>query len=810
MGPFPAARLWNSMALVVALFAQLAGTSALVGAESARADEPSYERAVALWPDIRRPITFVGCKDHSDEFAVMWNGNVSAQTSAATDADRKLFAQRNGESLQLTFSVGERPMFENRDQEDGSASPSLREGHLPVALIQHHEEDGLEVVEQAFASDEHGSCLTDRWDSRVYLRVQFAIRETGEGSGPVKIWVQIAPNHTSYNTSARRNIRILPVAPDYPRALRMESTALLDSRGLAVMTADRGFRFHSRLEASLSSIALRELHLDRNVVEFDLPRSKGAAVELVIPFLPAPPSEVEAAGRMSHEQALAAVTRCWQREIGRGMQVSVPEPTLNDLWKYAGVLAFIAADAYPGGERILKVAPHQYEACWPTLMAINVAALTRMGYFSDVAAYLKPFLDAKRRRPVPNTGASFLYANGFLSGPGEHIAVSWVSDHGAILWAASDYYLITRDRGFLEQWLPVLLEGVDWIAREREQTKRAGGPGAGLMPPSRASDAEMQANFVWNDAWSYRGLEAVCRVLKAIGHPDAQRWERERIDYRDAFQKAFRNQVRRTVRWVDARGTEVPFIPWELGQIGTEQLHAFYLDTGPMVLGASGLVDPNDETMTWAMEWLTEGPDSGKGSPDWSDWKERPSLRYEMSSAEPAQSWNIALRFLRNERVPFLEGFYSLAAGAVSRKFRGGVETRDGINGFPLTNAVLATHLRNMLVFEDLDNGEIEFLRNSPSAWLLPGREVRVEKAPTYFGETTFRIRSSSSGVEADVQLPTRTPVRTFKLHLVDPQGRALQKVRVNGAAGLFEGSDTVIIERPPAELKITAEFRER
>ena len=291
------------------------------------------------------------------------------------------------------------------------------------------------------------------------------------------------------------------------------------------------------------------------------------------------------------------------------------------------------------------------------------------------------------------------------------------------------------------------------------------------MPPGRASDAEMQGNFVWNDAWSYRGLEAVCRVLKAIGHPDAQRWERERIDYRDAFQKAFQNQVRRTVRWVDARGAEVPFIPWELGQTGTEALHAFYLDTGPMVLGASGLVDPNDKTMTWAMEWLTEGPDSGKGSPDWSDWKERPSLRYEISSAEPALSWNIALRYLRNERVPFLEGFYSLAAGAVSRKFRGGIETRDGINGFPLTNAVLATHLRNMLVFEDLDKGEIEFLRNSPSAWLQPGREVRVERAPTYFGETTFRIRASSSGVEAEVQLPTRAPVHAVKFHLVDPTG---------------------------------------
>ena len=87
---FPTAGFWGSTALAATLVALVAGTPALIGAESARADEPSYERAVALWPDIRRPITFVGCKDHSDEFAVMWNGNVSAQTATATDADSKV------------------------------------------------------------------------------------------------------------------------------------------------------------------------------------------------------------------------------------------------------------------------------------------------------------------------------------------------------------------------------------------------------------------------------------------------------------------------------------------------------------------------------------------------------------------------------------------------------------------------------------------------------------------------------------------------------------------------------------------------
>jgi hypothetical protein len=784
----------------------LIGTMTVASGAGSAAGEPSYERAVALWPDMRRPVTFLGCKDHPDEFAVMWNGNISTQTPTATDADRRLFQDRKDDALQMSFSVGTRPGFGNRNDEDGTTAASLLEGHLPIAVIRTRK-DGMAVVQEAFVSDEHGKCVAGVWNAPVFLRMRFTVEQTGEDSAPVRLWAQVAANHTSYHTSTRRNIRILPVAPLYHRQLHQDGDSLLDSRGFVVMTADRTFRFHAQLPSPLSSIALQEFQLDRNVAEFELPRRKGATVELILPFVPASVEKVAAVRRHPYQQALELARECWKGEIGRGMQVTVPEESLNELWRSAAPVAFITADAYPNGERILKTAPHQYEACWVTLMAINVEALTRMGYLAEAAAYLKPFLDSKRRRPVPNTGASYLSASGFLSGPGEHVAINWVSDHGAILWAASEYFLLTRDAAFLRQWLPTLLEGVDWISKEREQTKRAGGRGAGLMPPGRATDAEMQSHFVWSDAWTYRGLDAVCRVMKAIGHQDATRLEREREDYRSVFQEAFRAQIRRTIRWLDPAGAEIPFIPYELSQTGAEQLHAFYLDTGPMVLGVAGLIDPRDETMTWAMKWLTEGPDSGKAFPDWSDYRERPSLRFEMSSSEPGYSWNIALRFLRNERIKFLEGFYSLAAGAVSRKFKGGVETRDGIHGVPLTNAVINMHLRNMLIFEDAGHGGIELLRNSPSTWLRPGQQIRVERAQTYFGTMGFQIRSAGSRVEAEIELPTHTQVQWIKLHLHHPEGRPLRGARVNGATVPTAGTDSLVIQKPSTALKVVAEF---
>jgi len=59
--------------------------------------------------------------------------------------------------------------------------------------------------------------------------------------------------------------------------------------------------------------------------------------------------------------------------------------------------------------------------------------------------------------------------------------------------------------------------------------------------------------------------------------------------------------VQRTMRWRDPSGAWIPFIPTRLGQINNDIPQYFYLDTGPMLLGVVGLVDPKDVTMTWAM-----------------------------------------------------------------------------------------------------------------------------------------------------------------------------------------------------------------
>lgn len=777
------------------------------GLANDQTEEPSYELAVAEWPDLTRPITFLGCKDHLDEFGVMWNGNLTLQTVTLCDADRRLVKTRPDPSLQVSFALGERPDFGNIGTDDGSTIPSLRGGFLPMAQVRIRRA-GVTVLQEAFVASDAATCQVSEWNSPVFLHLRFTVEDPGAGDSPIRLWAQFAKNHITYAMREVSNVRISLIAPLYPGGLRAQGDNLEDSRGRTVMFAGQGFTFHSELPNALNSIALHEWQLDKNLCEFTLPRQAGAAVEMTLPYLPALPEEISAMRGRTFARMQDSVQQSWKAELGRGMRVNVPEEPLNNLWRFAVPLTFMTADRYPNGDRALKISSHWYEAIWTTPTAINIVDLIQRGYFQEAVAYLDPLLRSERQQPVPNTGSSFSSTNGCIGAPRDYLAINWISDNGAALWAASEYFLVSRDHTFLDRWLPTMLASLEWIARERQRTKLRAGLDAGLMPAGRFSDQNTQGNFFINDAWTFRGLSGVCRVLEVIGHKEAARWAAERDDYRTVFRRIFHGQVERTMRWRDPSGEWIPFIPLELNQMSDENLTYFYVDSGPMALGAFGLIDPNDETMTWAMRWLTEGPDSKTGNPDWFSWNHRPSLRFEMSSLEPCYSWNIYLRFFRNERQKFLEGFYSMAAGSVSRKFLGGVEHRNGIQAVPATNAVLDNHLRNMLLIENFEQKGLELLRNSPGVWLRPGQEVRVQQAPTYFGSISYMLRAvSADQVTVQIDGPNRESLAWLRLHLCHPDRKPLRAVRVNNVSVRPLNSEVVEIKNPSRTLKVEADF---
>ncbi len=96
--------------------------------------------------------------------------------------------------------------------------------------------------------------------------------------------------------------------------------------------------------------------------------------------------------------------------------------------------------------------------------------------------------------------------------------------------------------------------------------------------------------------------------------------------------------------------------------------------------------------------------------------------------------------------------------------------------------------LRLMLIREsDGENGVPESLYlagATPRAWLEHGKQVKVERAPTLFGELGYTVQSEldDGKIRATIQLPDRVhTAREVVLRLRTPDKRVIRKVKIDG-----------------------------
>jgi hypothetical protein len=149
----------------------------------------------------------------------------------------------------------------------------------------------------------------------------------------------------------------------------------------------------------------------------------------------------------------------------------------------------------------------------------------------------------------------------------------------------------------------------------------------------------------------------------------------------------------------------------------------------------------------------------------------------------------------------FLLGLYSKLAFGMSRRtyvasegspFIGYNTENGGYVGadysFPnsAANADTLLMLRNALVLEELKNdaetGTLFLLKGTPRAWFEPGKRIRVERLPTYFGTISFSVESRSRDRVTAVIDPPKGNWRTLEISFRHPGSTPIRKVTVNGA----------------------------
>jgi hypothetical protein len=106
--------------------------------------------------------------------------------------------------------------------------------------------------------------------------------------------------------------------------------------------------------------------------------------------------------------------------------------------------------------------------------------------------------------------------------------------------------------------------------------------------------------------------------------------------------------------------------------------------------------------------------------------------------------------------------------------------------------------VRWMLVLEDSDEDRLYLAKGVPRDWLVSGKDIRIDDAPTRFGRVSFSLaaKPSSKSIVGRVELSgERVPKEVqFKFRL--PLQATLQSVTVNGQPASLGGphKDTVIV----------------
>jgi len=764
--------------------------------------EPNIRTALGWWGEIPDKWTPVGWKGHLFRFNIEFNGAIAA----IPDLNRRT-ADWKGQGVLLTiYPTREMAVPDTISpwRDDGSVVQGWNDCDAPV-LWSEWAVDGLIYRSEVFAHIPGAADIVSGTEPlfawirlSVYDRIEELPLEDECG-----FLIRINAPCVAHSMNARNNTDFIRELALHPRPLRPERDEYVPAFGWRVVEDDGRVRMgiapgmcckvtwqsavpcRRRVAYYHDKSALREPEPIDSLLHIVIPSQKGTCVDLLLPMLPTERDVFDPELLLGYDRALDEANRYWSVKPGAAAVFDTPEDYINQAIRRSLQFAEIIAEHDPAtGHYSMLTGSWSYSVVWATPVSMtSVMLLDTMGYHSVADKYLEVFRKEQGTvaPPSPHIGLH----PGYLATPSSLTAINWLSDHCAILWSACEHALLSGDEEFIERWTPAIVRACEFI-RDARRIEGHGGV-LGIMPPAIATDSGTHIQAVWNDGWIYKGLRTAVRLLKHLGHPRAEEFEREAADYRRTFVAAIREKTRTMPTWTDRDGSVHHLVPTSLfGDKPWETRHPFYLDTGPLILVFAGLLEADDELMRSTLLWFREGPQVKHYRKD-SNWSQVPSLHHEISSCEPVYSFNVFHSHRLGDRLRFLEGMYSLFAGYVSQQTYTMCEHRGGVCG--LTPALVPGYLARLAVVDDqIAEDELHLMRMVPLAWLREDTESSFESIPTEFGPVSMMVRLADGGRHLKLTFFSRfmTPPPRVLLHV--PRLSGLEVVTVNGEKAAWDG----------------------
>lgn len=472
--------------------------------------------------------------------------------------------------------------------------------------------------------------------------------------------------------------------------------------------------------------------------------------------------------------------KTWSELTGRGMQVSVPEPVVMDAWRSL----LVGTHALIRSNRMHYSSGNQYDRLYQAEGCDALHALLWWG--REVRPLAISQLDFTRK------GLEFHQAGHKLQ----------------LMAHLRDY---TRDDAFIRDMRPRWEKEVRLIINSRTNAE-------GLFPREQyCGDIPTPVYSLNSNAKAWRALRDFAATLEAMGeHEEAQRLATVAAEFKQRILVAVAKSTRPAMPGfvpIALSGEEEPY-----ETITGTKMGSYWNLMANYVLGTGILGEQRERGL---LDYLQQ-----RGGLVMGMTRSRPNVTFWTGphSANPLYGTRYVLTLLRRDEPDrALVSFYGMLAQGFTRDTfiagEGGSLTPLDAHGRlfycpPNTagNSHFLTMLRHLLVqdWDADDDGKPDTLRlafATSQRWLEDGKEIKVERAPTAFGETSFSLRSrlNAGEVLAEFTPPARAPKQAL-LRVRVPDGWQVLAARAGERELKLDAQGTVDVSalREKSALRFT------
>ena len=649
--------------------------------------------------------------------------------------------------------------------------------------------DDVEVEQQSFAVPLDPSRIDGELngDESIIAMVRFRLRNVGDATTTAELPVRYSPD-------SQRQYFSTGYTPDKP-AYMVPPPRKVDRLKLSGGRLAAQRRGRSVLRAMVDTSARSAQRGSDVVFRQQLAPGETCDVVLKIPLIALDqPDELAAMRALDFNRAKRRVARFWQRDAKRGAQLHTPEPRLNDLHAMHATHVAITDFAMPDDRRLINtsVGASTYgnftnESC------MIVEELDQRGRHDEARRRIETWL--KYQGTVGLLGRFTDHDGVFYGAGGAESGQSYCQHHSWVLWIIGRHFAFTGDRAWLKSVAGQLIDGMEWVFRQRRATLKkqpfSRGWERGFLPAGGLEDVDDYFYWLSTNVLTWRGCDTAAGALEAIDHPEARRLRREA----DAFGRDVRRgfdvarQQSPLVRLRDGRW--VPTYPSRLYRRGRDQGWIREVLEGSVYLLLSGLIGPKDRAAKWILDDFHDNrymnPPYGYALLDpEAEWWSRGGL-----SIQPNLLAGLMPHLDRDEIEVYLWMFFNCWVACWRDEIGAMVEHPMPVLGYSnaahfktsdQANAV--KWLRYMFVYDHPD-GTLHLGRALPRKWFAQGDPIWAERVATPYGTVDVRYQPEASAkrVTATVNLKLREQPRRTLVRFRHPEAKAIRSVRVNGKA---------------------------